>query len=729
MKIQWIIIGFLNLLIHHAHAQSVNVAGNYEESYRISRLQKIQDGYMAFGTSKALSVQHFSFEKGNDWSLSIKQKSGNNKQTVFGTGGLMENDSTMVLLGRLGTAEIIVLKVTIDGNIIWANSYSTGTDEHPDKIVRLKNGDYLISVRTNVSYYEFGEWGSRSAVLRISENGNLKWCRWLDYRTANTGSVVLGMFETPGQNILIAQSYNSNLGLFKLNADGDSLKSLLSNQNFVGEAADGNAESNRLYVVSPDKKILCLDTNLNVIWQKEIASTSLNSTADIRILGDSMLTIGGKYQNQGCILFTDLQAVVQQAQFKTYYPSSPSTLRHLEVIHDTLYSLISPGWAITAHSPGGPTCFNNANGATFSTSTMSALTFKPHIKIGGSATYSALTNLIAETSQVAYPVRNCLNFDLSVQTEKMDFYETCQYGNPRIWVTNQGTNVVNSLKVRYSLNGIWHDSTYNISALGTKSSAYIYLGDQKYYDSVNIYKGFVYAPNGQQDAFSLNDSFQFTNHTRVFKVLKISGKDTICEGVTNRLEVKKYPGLYDWYRDGKLILKEAFFNYNSAVPGAYHCILNDSFCNVYSDTFIVTSIPSPVIRRSGDTLWSDVTDQIYWFYNSNRIDSFTHWIIAKSPGKYWAWLKSCNLISNQINITTGNILNPKASHFKVLESKILFWGDDKPADIIIYSLDGRMIRSNHQLKGLWDPKLPSGIYVIKVSVENEVFWEKAWLTQ
>ena len=732
MKIRGLIFGLFSLILQEVQAQqSVNVIGNYDESYRVSGIEKISDGFVAFGTSKTLSVQHFSFEKGNDWSLNIRQKNGNSFQTINGTGGVMENDSTMVLLGRQGTENILILKITLSGKIFWANWYSTGLDEHPDKIVRLQNGDYLVSVRTNVSYYEFGEWGSRSAVMRIDPSGKLKWCRVLDYRTANTGSVVLGMFETPGNNLIIAQSYNTNLGLFKLSANGDSLHSLLSNQTFVGAAADCKPSMNRLFIVSPDKKVLCLDTNFNVIWQKEISSTSLNSTADIRIMNDSMLAIGGKYQNHGCILFTNMQAIVQQGLFKTYYPPNQSNLRHLAMIDDTLYSILSSGWAVTSHPLGGPTCFNTANGSVFTTTNLSALTFKPHVKISGSATYDAVTDLIAQKVDVAYPVRNCLKFDLSAQTEKKDLYETCQYANPRIWVTNQGTTNISSLKVKYTLNGIWFDSSYTITTLGSKGSAYVYLGNHKFHDSVNVFKGYVYAPNGEQDEFMLNDSFITTYHTRAFKVLKITGKDTICEGVTNRLEVRKYPGLYDWYRDGKLILKEAFFNYNSAVPGDYYCILNDSFCNIYSDTFRVTALPAPKIRKSGDTLYTDISEKVYWFRNSVIIDSFKSYIIPKIPGKFWSWYSNrvhgCDLMSNQIDISFSSSPEILTSALRILNNRIFRWEGNNPVDIGIYSVDGRIILERKQWSGEWMPKIQSGIYLIQISDRHEVIWQKVWL--
>lgn len=733
MKPQLLLLLFFVQISFQSVAQrSVNITGNYNQSYQVAGIQKINDGYISFGTNQELSINHFTFEEGHRWTLKIVEQNGNTQKTIYGTGGVMENDSTAVLTGRDGTADVIVLKVTLSGRILWANWYSTGTDEHPDKIVRLSNGDYLVSVRTNVSYYEFGEWGSRSAVMRISTDGKLKWCRLLDYRSVNTASVVLGMYETPGGNLIIPQFYNSNVGIFKLSADGDSIKSLLSNQSFTAAASACNPADNQLYIVSSDKKLMLLDTGLNFKWHKEIGASLLNSTSDITIMDDSTLAIGGKYQNQACILYVNLDGTVIKGEFKTYYPSTPSIIRYLGVVNDTLFSILSPGYAVTAHTLNGPSCFNNLNGTVFTTSNLSSITFKSHVPIKGSATYDALSNLVAVKNMVVFPVLNCLSTDISAQTDKPHFYETCQYGTPRIYVQNQGTGVINSFKVSYTLNGITYDSTYTISPLGTKSGVFVNLKYHKFHDSVNVFKGYIHSPNGNGDQFLLNDSFSTVYHTRFFKVLKITGMDTICDGMSNRLEVKKYPGLYDWYRDGVLILKEAFYNYNSAVPGAYHTILNDSFCNVYSDTFIVTALKRPIISKIGDSLETSETYFVYWYYNNQPIDSFKKRIIAKQAGAYYAQRRYRNLCldkSDIINITSGKIEYLRQENLKLIDNKTLNWEGENPVLLRIYAADGRLMAEKHHFTGSWNPDLPGGIYWTEITCDGKISGSKIWLKE
>lgn len=137
--------------------QSINVRGNSNNSYLQCNIQKADSGYIAFGTSTQMGIQHFDFATGNDWEMYFYTKPSQTPLSISGTGGVMDNDSTYVILGRVGNDNTGVIKATKSGRVLWSYWYSTGLDEHPDKIVKLKNGDFLISTRTNVDYYEFGE--------------------------------------------------------------------------------------------------------------------------------------------------------------------------------------------------------------------------------------------------------------------------------------------------------------------------------------------------------------------------------------------------------------------------------------------------------------------------------------------------------------------------------------------------------------------------------------------
>ncbi len=723
IKIKPILLwGLLSCFSVFLNAQnSINVSGNASNSYLQNNIQSADSGYIAFGTMTQLSIQHFNFTNGNDWQMFFYEKPSQSLNTIYGTGGVMDNDSTFVVLGRVNQENTAGIKATKSGRIIWSYWYSTGLDEHPDKIIKLKNGDFLVSTRTNVDYYEFGEWGSHAAVFRINNSGKLLWSRLLDYRSANTASFIIGMYETPGNNIILTQKYGSNLGLFKLSAGGDSIKSLISNQSFNAVSSDYNSNNNSLYVASSDKKVLCFDSSLSLKWNKVISNASLNSLNIIKAISDSTLCIGGKYTNEACVLYCDTQAIVQKCYYKRFFYASPSTIAGFYGFGQNLMSLSSPGYAVTQHNNDlSNSCFNSVNGSVFNTSNNSAVTFKSHVKIAGTATWDEWKDIVAIKSRNVSPSTNCKSFEASIQPDKSSYVRSCRNVAVRVYITNHGTSNITKLAYRIYANGKQYDSSTTVTAIGSKSSAFITLKTLYLNSGTSLVSGKILKINDQSDEFNLNDSFMMSFSTKPFTDIKLSGNDTNCDGKTAKIQSNGKSGMYSWYKNYLLQKQSAENFYNANTSGTYHTIYSDSGCILYSDTVqrsFVPVPPKPAITETAGMLNTDAKNRFIWYYQNQAIDSFKASINVRGAGQYKVvainqW--GCESESDIFNYTAGIVKYFQESRLKNLNNSVIQWDGAEAVTISVFTAEGKEIR-----REILQPKdqisnLKPGIYFLQI---------------
>jgi hypothetical protein len=716
----YFVISFIILASNLRAQSSVNVYGNSVNNYLQTSIQPSDSAYIAFGTTIQLGIQHFDFKKGNDWQMYFYEKPNQTSITIYGTGGVMDNDSTFVVLGRVGKTNTAVIKATQSGRIVWSYWYSTGLDEYPDKIIKLSNGDFLVSTRTNVDYNEFGEWGSHAAIFRINNDGKLLWSRLLDYRSANTSSFILGMYETPSHALIITQAYNSNLGLFKLTAKGDSIKSLISSQGFVGAGSDYNPNLNRLFVVSPDKKLLCFDSSLNLLWHKAITNSSLSSLSLVKSISDSTLCLGGKYSNDACLLYTDTQATVIKGYSKRFLPSSPSTLSGFYKVNQELFSMFTQGYAITQHNPDiSNPCFNNINGSLFNTTNNSQISFKSHIKIQGNATWDEWKDIIAIRSKVIDPSANCKSIDIGVQPEKNNYNFSCRNKSIKVYISNHGTTTVTKLSYRIYADGMTYDSTITIIPLGSKSGAFYVLKTLYLKAGSTVVTGRILKVNDKNDEFNLNDSFTITITTKGFQNLKLTSKDTFCEGKIGIINSFGKSGVYQWYKNN-IMLKQGTENYFiSNSSGSYHAIYTDSGCIVYSDTILLKFISAPIkpiISKSGGKLMTDANNPFYWVYNSQKIDSNVMEILPKYNGLYKVVARNqwgCETESDPFNFSAGLYTPIESSALFLFANNEIQWIGLVPTYIWLYTVQGQIVQNQ-----ILEPKqkisdLRPGIYFLQ----------------
>ncbi|MCB9245943.1 MAG: hypothetical protein H6606_05885 [Flavobacteriales bacterium] len=573
--------------------ESFNVYGNRFQNFVDYGVAQFGADKLVFGVMEPLGVTCMNFTEGDLWNIRFFLREDMQEKAIYGTGGTVENDSVFLVLGRMGTANTTVIKASSSGEVLWANWYNTGTDERPDKIVRLQNGDYLVSVRTNISYYEFGEWGSRSGVMRIDSRGRLKWFRILDQRSLNTYSLVLGMHETKSGELILTQAYNAKLGLITLSADGDSVRSLRSVPDVNPTHSAYDAQRGILYLVNANRRLIQFDSSSKWLSTTRIDASSLQSFNQVYLMNDSSLVLGGKYQNTAAMLNCDLEGKVRSAY------SRNSDLLGIFPEENGYVSLIRQGYMVSRHTNGvAPGCFSAISATVFSTASESAIAMESHVPITGSAVYGGWGSVYTKKDQsLILKSTNCLRKDLAARPDKDSFNQTCPQFSPRLYLTNHGTTNVSSGMLDLKLNGaVYSNARVDLpSALGPKGSVFINLPQMQLVEGWNTIEGNFYQVDGESDGFTANNSFKISVRTRTGFKPRLNGPDSVCPGETIRFVVSGGGGeTIFWYRDRTQLEKQGSQNsFETGRAGTYHAVVSDSGCLYFSDTLQLSLLPAP----------------------------------------------------------------------------------------------------------------------------------------
>jgi len=85
-------------------------------------------------------------------------------------------DHGYAVVGRKATSsngfEVYVLRVDVDGTVLWENTYGTIADEFGYDIVQTSDGGFVVVGETNLG----GSFGGRDVYLfKIDEKGNQEW--------------------------------------------------------------------------------------------------------------------------------------------------------------------------------------------------------------------------------------------------------------------------------------------------------------------------------------------------------------------------------------------------------------------------------------------------------------------------------------------------------------------------------------------------------------------------
>ena len=154
---------------------------------------------------------------GDTWWQSIRDviNNGDNTFTIFGdievSGYTYDPNQSNI------NNNFWVLKIDIDGNIIWEKSYGDARMDFPKKIIKTSSNNYVF-IGNSLGAYSCSE----SVIYKINENGELIWNTDFQYGCED---VVRSVVEYQnGDLITIGQITDGNfgeMGLYKFNSSGN----------------------------------------------------------------------------------------------------------------------------------------------------------------------------------------------------------------------------------------------------------------------------------------------------------------------------------------------------------------------------------------------------------------------------------------------------------------------------------------------------------------------------
>ena len=727
---------------------SVNIEGSRFEGVNSMRMQPMHGGnFAAFGTSRHLGVQFFDFLNGEKMRLKVIQNVNNTRIPVEGAGGFMFSDhAEFVLIGQLPNQmeedKVLVLKADTSGKIMWAKTFIQQNVNQADKLFVCQNGDFLVCMKLDLRENSIGEDVFGSAIVRMDTSGNVKWYKNLDLRS-EPESEIIHVEELVSGNLVIAQNYSNRLRLIKTTANGQLLSSFLSNNSLSPIALTFDLLNQRFFAACNPSFILGFDTAFTMQSHRSFQASLLRSFRTIKMLANGELVVGGDYGNKACLVKCDSQITPLSVLINENSGFATNVLQGFEETSGGLVSVCSPGFAITQHQADlTSSCFQNASLGVLNFSDLTLPAFTQYDTIGGSTSIANLASLSMDKILPLSPSSNCLAYDLSIQAATINNPNACRNVDFRWYIYNHGTEAINRFSIVYYLYGEAFDSTFNVTPIPSKTGRFVDFGSA-YLDPGNTrltYK--VHSPNGQQDAFTVNDSLYADYQTVSDVAFGFNLADTICQGDAQEVLVAGPNGIYALFKNN--ILQEQSQSKFFVAQGAgsfYVRHTSAGGCFSFSDTVQVIELPKPpvpsiTVDYDLAVLQSNAL-RPFWFFNSISqpglvfVDSLVETIAYQGPGDYMVIDKSENGCSSEF------LLSNIVVNMKLLESPVLwpFVSQNtlfNPAQTAvfceIFAMDGKRLWFNTlEANESASLALSQGIYLLKTTKEGMLFNQKIWI--
>ncbi len=241
-------------------------------------------------------------------------------KTYGGNGESVLNDVTVMPDGSIiavgwtnstgaGGEDALVMKLSPDGGVIWAKTYGGAQDDEAWAVAVAPNGDIIVAGYTS----SFGAGSSDIWVLRLDENGNVKWQKTYG---GNNWDVAIAMAVAPNGDILVAGDTGSfgvdftDFWVLRLDGNGNVKWQKIfgkGNARAIIVAPDGDivvaGDTDIFGAGSADIWVLRLDADGNVKWQKTYGgknnewptSLALAPNGDIVVVGSTLSFGAGWY--------------------------------------------------------------------------------------------------------------------------------------------------------------------------------------------------------------------------------------------------------------------------------------------------------------------------------------------------------------------------------------------------------------------------------------------------
>lgn len=214
-------------------------------------------------------------------------------------------DNNLLIAGDIVTSSglnhIFALKVSKDGNTIWANEYLGGHDETLRNLIETANGDYLIAGQ----YTDNTHWDYNTYLLRLNSSGTKLWEKKTDLKRYLFSSMELpdGSIMTTGYKDGVIygwpQAYidkfdaSGNLVWQKDYGEDDRIENgfgikynsnntiTIGGTRTVGTSTAVETQKNQFYVINTD-------LNGNVLWEKKFDAPNHLHYDEMSVLGDKL---------------------------------------------------------------------------------------------------------------------------------------------------------------------------------------------------------------------------------------------------------------------------------------------------------------------------------------------------------------------------------------------------------------------------------------------------------
>ncbi|KJD31672.1 PKD protein [Tamlana nanhaiensis] len=247
------------------------------------------------GISKQQNIKHAG---GDYWAIKL-DASGNKQWSNYYGGSFTDTPYSVVqtndngylivgssdsddvdIAGNIGSYDFWVVKISETGALLWEKSFGGTEIDEARAIIKTTDNNYVIvgDTRSNNGNVSFNNGAADLWVVKISDNGDLIWEKTFGGSSFDVGRSV---FETQDGGLLISGSSRS--------ADGD---------------VDKNEGQN-------DAWLLKLDSNANLIWQKNIGGSDIDFLYDAAQLNDGSFVAVGESSSSNTDItenkgFTDL---------------------------------------------------------------------------------------------------------------------------------------------------------------------------------------------------------------------------------------------------------------------------------------------------------------------------------------------------------------------------------------------------------------------------------------
>jgi hypothetical protein len=695
----------LSFIVSGQNLRSVNIKGNRLGADNSMSLHKGSNEWMAFGTNASLSIQFFDFERGATQELAFFSTNGDlNTPTLQGAGGMAENDTTFIVWGQMDfpddLSHLVLIKAQRSGKILWAKRFVHGGIDMADRVVKLSNGDLLLSMHQDKREDQFGGLISGAAVFRFSSNGDFLWSYQIDDAQEKNASL-RSVTELPSGRLLLTIRKAKNLQLLALDAAGQFLYSRTSTDELLPAGAVFHTQSQRLLVVGENKQLLLLDTLFQQQSAFSYTHNDLQRFTGITLLNDSAFVISGVFKNEafvGRVSFSSF--AFTGLHHHNFFPFTSSLVQGMFVIKDTFYSVYSNGFAVNRHNNDlSHPCFTSVNGNLIVRNTEGLSSFQntqATQSLGG--TWQAENSIRAEKNALFGASVNCNPYDISVRMPLMRYTNSCRNVDLRFYVFNNGTQAITDFKLKYYYKDSAYEKRIQTPAISSKTGVFIDYGSL-YLDQGESRVTFsVSEPNGQTDGFPLDDSLyaDFVSNPPVN--ISITGKTPICENENNLFRAIGPEGLYGLERNGALILQSSQPEFIVSGGGAYRFQYRNNFgCLYYSPLLEVETWeqpPQPALFISNQGLETDAALPNYWYFNQVLIDSNKQSIPYQGQGTYSVEALSsrgCRSRTDLPNVVIGIHNLSQASQGLIIYENRLYWPHAESAHLRLFSIEGKTL--------------------------------------